>query len=98
MDARMFGNRDMCGADQHQMHAVDERCAVVLEEVEQLDATLVLVDASDVDREAVANIELLPEAAAVRTLRDLRANADDDAGDGVVLRDEIGRASCRERV
>ena len=48
-------------ADQHQVHAFDERRAVMLEEIEQLGAALVLVDAADVDREPIAHVELLAE-------------------------------------
>ena len=70
MNARMFGNRDVRRADQHEVHAVDERRAVVLEEFEQLDAALVLVDAADVDREAIAHVELLAEARRRSTARE----------------------------
>ena len=89
----------MCArADQHQVHAVDERRAVVLEEFEQLGAALVLVDAADVDREAIAHVELLPEAPGVRALGNLRADADHHAGHRLVVRHALDQRALFERV
>ena len=51
---------------------------VALEELEQLLAALVLVDAADVDGERAADVVLLPEARRLRVLRHLRSDADDD--------------------
>ncbi len=74
VDARVPGDGDDGRADEHQVHAVDERGAVVLEVLEELGAALVLVDAAHVDREAVADAELLAEAAGVRSLGHFRSD------------------------
>src|SRR4029078_9091388 len=76
MDSWMLRNRHVRRADQAEVHAVDERCAVVCEELEQLDAAFVLIDASDIDRKAIAHVELLAEATGVRSLWNFRSNAD----------------------
>ena len=70
----------------------------MLEEIEQLDAALVLVDAPDVDREAIAQVELLPEAAAVRAFGDLRADADDHAWHRLVLGHALDQRALLVRV
>ena len=89
----------MCGVPiEHEVHAVDERRAVMLEELEQLDAALVLVDAADVDREAIAHVELLAEAPAVRSFRNLRADADDHAGHRLVVRHALNQRALFEGV
>ena len=71
MNTWVLRNRHVRRADQDQVHAIDQRRAVVFEELEQLEAAFVLVDAADVDREAVSHLELLAEAPAVRSLGNL---------------------------
>ena len=98
MNARMRRNCHVRCTDQHQVHAIDQRRAVVFEELEQLEAALVLVDAANVDRESVAHLELLAEAAAVRPFGNLGANADHDARHRLVVRDALDQRLFLERV
>ena len=66
----MLGNGNDRRADEHQVHALGHRPAVALEELEQLAAALVLVDPADVDREPVAEIELLAKARGAGLVRE----------------------------
>ena len=50
-DARVLRDLEMLRPDQHQVEPVRVHHGVALEELEQLAAALVLVDAADVDRE-----------------------------------------------
>ena len=76
-----FGISRCFDADEDQIEAVRVHDRVALEELEELAAALVLVDAADVDRERPLDVELLPKAPRLRPLGNGRTHADDDARD-----------------
>ena len=80
VDAGMFGNRQDRRADEHQAQRSWHAARKAPEEVEQLAATLVLVDATDVDRKRTRDAMLLPEPIGVGLLGHVRADANDHAG------------------
>ncbi len=78
-DARMLRDVEQRVADQDERQPPGRFLQVRVEELEQLLAALVLVDAADVDGERTADVELLPETRRLRIGRHFRADADDHA-------------------
>jgi len=83
-NALVLGDRQQRVPDQDQRELAGRILQVALEELEQLVAALVLIDAADVDRERSADVVFLAEAGALRIVGHLRSDADDDSGNGFV--------------
>ena len=71
---------------------------IALEELEQLVAALVLVDAADIHGKRAANLVLLAEPRRLRVVRHVRSDADDDAGDLLVAGDGVNHRPLFGRV
>ena len=86
VDAVVRRHRDDRLADEDQIQAARERHRVALEVVEELAASLVGVDAPDVNRKRPVDLVTPAETRGVGSRRHFRSHADDDAGDVLVAR------------
>ena len=82
----------------HQRKLAGRVVEIALKELEQLGTPLVLVDASDVDGKRPPDVVLLPEAAGLRTVGDVRSDADHDTGEVVIARGGLDHRSFFVRV
>ena len=97
-DPRVVGHRQDGLADEHELKPARHRARVALEVLEQLLAALVLVDAAHVDRKRAGDAELLPEPLGLGTRGNVRADADDDAGQIAGTGDVLDHGALFERV
>ena len=88
----------MESANQHERQLAGRVVEVALEELEQLGAPLVLVDAAHIHRKGPADVVLLPKAAGLRTLGDVRPDADHDARHVAIARRRLDHRPLFVRV
>src|SRR5262245_31375282 len=88
-DTRMIGNREYLLPNQDELRTFRQRMQPAKEEGEKFLAAFVLIDAAYVQGKSPRDAVLLAEALRLRTRRDLRADANDDSRDVVVVRDRL---------
>jgi hypothetical protein len=95
---RVRGNCKHRRADEQQLRRRHSRRRILLEVLEELRASLVRVDAADVDHERTVDAELLAEPGGIHRGRDHRPDADDHPGDAAVRRERLNHGALLERV